>query len=394
MEIKNIGNRLELFVDDWLIEKKQGVELKLHHPVPQEVVMEFNMPWEGSTCGYVTVFKDKNIFKMYYRASNYDANTEKETHDTFVCYAESTDGINWTRPDLNLYEFNGSKNNNIVWHGIGSHNFTPFIDTKFSVSDEERYKALGSGDGGLFAFVSRDGICWKLWKEKPIITRGEFDSQNLAFYDNLRNVYFEYHRTWSQGNYKGFREISVCTSKDFENWTEPEPLKYIDSPSEHLYTNAITRYFRAPHIFVGFPKRFVPERQKVAHKYGGVSDGVFMTSRDGKIWKRWQEAFIRPGLQSQRWVNRNNMTGWGIITTKSKLVPHLDEISLYSSEGYYTPENRLRRFTIRMDGFVSIHATDKQGSFITYPFIFDGNNLLLNYSTSAAGFVNIEICDI
>jgi hypothetical protein len=77
-----------------------------------------------------------------------------------------------------------------------------------------------------------------------------------------------------------------------------------------------------------------------------------MTSRDGKIWKRWQEVFIRPGLQSQRWVNRNNMTGWGIITTKSKLVPHLDEISLYSSEGYYTPENRLRRFTIRMDGFV------------------------------------------
>jgi len=46
-----------------------------------------------------------------------------------------------------------------------------------------------------------------------------------------------------------------------------------------------------------------------------------------------------------------------------------------------------------LDGFVSINAK-KQGQFVTHPIIFDGNNLVLNYSTSAAGFIKVEIQDI
>ena len=45
-----------------------------------------------------------------------------------TCYAESKDGIHWTKPDLGLFEFDGSKKNNIVWDGPGAHNFTPFKD--------------------------------------------------------------------------------------------------------------------------------------------------------------------------------------------------------------------------------------------------------------------------
>ncbi|MCM8785939.1 MAG: hypothetical protein NC827_07205 [Candidatus Omnitrophica bacterium] len=78
-----------------------------------------------------------------------------------------------------------------------------------------------------------------------------------------------------------------------------------------------------------------------------------------------------------------------MIETKSKLNPGQTEISLYSIEAYYIPENRLRRFTIRLDGFVSVHATDKTGYFITHPIIFDGDKLILNYSTSAAGFIEV-----
>ncbi len=391
--VRNIGTRLELFVDDCLISEMKDVSLKLHNPLPQEIVMEFNKPWEGNTCGYVTVFKDRDIFRMYYRGSNDDVKNAFHHHQ-FACYAESTDAIHWTRPELNLYKFEGSKRNNIVWDGIGSHNFTPFFDTNPDAKVQERYKALGSDDQvGLFAFVSDDGINWKLFKDKPIITKGAFDSQNLAFYDMIKKLYVEYHRGWSQGGYRGFRAIMTCVSNDFENWSEPEFLVYEDTPEEHLYTNAITPYFRAPHIYLGFPKRFVPERHKTQHPVPGVSDGVFMSSRDGKTWKRWREAFIRPGIQPERWINRNNMVAWGIIETKSKLNPQVSELSIYSSEGYYTEKNRLRRYTIRTDGFVSVNANGKGGQFITYPVLFEGNTLVINYSTSAAGKILVGVMD-
>jgi len=390
--IRDIRGKLEPFIDNWLISEIQGIGLKLHNPQPEEVVMEFNKPWEGSTSAYITIFKDKDVFRMYYRGSNYNIDT-KVAYNQFTCYAESSDGIHWTKPEMNLCEFNGSKRNNIIRVGTGVHNFTPFLDVNHDIKDNERYKALGSDEGGLFAFVSGDGITWRLFKNKPIITKGAFDSQNLAFYDSVNKRYLEYHRGWSQGGFNGIRDIMVCVSNDFDNWSEPEFLIYEDLPQEHLYTNAIKPYFRAPHIYCGFPKRFVPERNKTKHPVDGVSDGLFMTSRDGLHWKRWQEAFIRPGIQPERWVNRNNMTAWGIITTKSRLNPDVDEISLYSSEGYYTEKNRLRRYTIRTDGFVSINASAKGGYFITRPLVFSGENLVINYSTSAAGKVLVGIMD-
>jgi len=187
------------------------------------------------------------------------------------------------------------------------------------------------------------------------------------------------------------RDILTCFSEVFLHWTEPEWLDYGDVPKEHLYTNAVTPYFRAPHVFLGFPMRFIPERQKMPHRYKGVSDSVFMSSRDGLHWRRWTEAFIRPGPMSERWINRNNMTAWGILVTKPTFPNAPDELSLYSNEGYYTDGNRLRRFTLRMDGFVSVHAPYSGGELVTHPLVFKGRRLMLNYSTSASGKVMVEI---
>ena len=63
----DIGSRLELFVDDWLIEKMRGADLRLHHPVPREVAITFDREWEGNGSAYVTLFQDGEIFRMYYR---------------------------------------------------------------------------------------------------------------------------------------------------------------------------------------------------------------------------------------------------------------------------------------------------------------------------------------
>ena len=118
-----------------------------------------------------------------------------------------------------------------------------------------------------------------------------------------------------------------------------------------------------------------------------------MSSRDGLHWHRWLEAFIRPGLQPERWVNRNNMTAWGILSTKTATTGPTNELSIYSNENYYSVDGhcRLRRFTLRNDGFASVHASYAGGEFVTYPLNFSGTKLTLNFSSSAAGSIQVEM---
>jgi hypothetical protein len=271
-----------------------------------------------------------------------------------------------------------------------THNFTPFKDANPACKPDEQYKALAGGP--LYAYKSADGIHWSLLADQPVITQGAFDSQNLAFWDTGRGCYAEFHR---QGR-NGARDIMTSTTPDFLRWPEPVFLEYPGSPTEHLYTNAIAPYCRAPHIYFGFPKRFVPGRKAVdlCKVDDGVSDGVFMTSRDGRSFHRWGEALIRPGLQAERWVNRNNMTAWGILVTKSDIPGAPDELSIYSSEHYYVGQaSKLRRFTQRIDGFVSVQAPLAGGEIVTRPIVFEGNQLTINFATSAAGSIRVEIQD-
>ena len=328
-----------------------------------------------------------------------------EDHPQVTCVALSDDGISWTKPDLGIFDFNGSKHNNIVWMGdAAAHNFTPFVDSNPECTDDVRFKAVGGDDKtGLMLFTSHDGFHWKRASEKPIITDGLFDSQNLAFYDNLRQCYVSYSRKMQPLlNSFSVRAIQRCISTDMLHWSRPEWLSFSDGvPEMELYTNAITPYYRCPEVYVGFPKRFTRGRGTKYDEYGGaglpgVSDGVFISSRDGKNFRRWREAFVRPGLQHERWINRNNMTAWGLVETTSDIAGTPNEISLYSTEAYYSNDpSRIRRMTVRLDGFVSVNAPYNGGSFTTKFFTFDADGddtrLLLNASTSGAGSISCEI---
>ena len=230
----DIGDRLELFVDDYLINEISSATRTLHHPHPQEVACAHDSPWEGSSSGYKTVFQDGDLYRMYCRGSHviYTPDGFDDPHPQVVCYAESHDGIQWTKPELGLVPFDGGKQNNIIWEGAGSHNFALFKDQNPDCKPDERYKALGSGDGGLYAFASADGIHWSLTKDEPVITKGAFDSQNLAFGDTVRGEYREYHR-----DFREERDIRTGTSKDFLNWSEPVWLEYLPARISELYTN-------------------------------------------------------------------------------------------------------------------------------------------------------------
>jgi hypothetical protein len=162
---------------------------------------------------------------------------------------------------------------------------------------------------------------------------------------------------------------------------------YDEQPPE-FYTSAATPAPNAPHIYLSFPKRFMPKRKKIAeHRMPGVSDAMFMSSRDGVHWDRpFKEAWIRPGLDQRNWTERSNMPAWGIVQTG-------DEFSMYLSEHNHWLDTRLRRYTVPRDRFASIHAGATAGEWTTRPLIFKGSNLNLNYSTSAAGSIRIEVQD-
>jgi len=381
--VYEIGQRRELFVDDFLMDGASGgVTRRLHHPVPREVVLQLDQPWEGETSAYFATVRDGDRVLMYYRGQ-----VAPGSEGQVCCLAESRDGIRFERVKAGLFEYNNSKDNNIVWKGVGAHNFTPFLDSNPEATKDERFKAVGYSHhgGGLGVFGSPDGIHWRELLDRPAITNGAFDSQNLAFWDPLRKCYVDFHRKGRNG----VRDIMTCTSQDFRTWSEPVFLEYGDTRQEHLYTNAIQRYHRAPHLYLGFPARFVPGRTKVQDREPpGVSDAIFMSSRDGRKFQRWSNAFIRPSTEPEVWTDRNNYPASGLIETGP------EELSIYWTEHYRHPGMRLRRGVLRKDGFVSLQSAGKVGEVLTRPLRFAGNTLEVNYATDAIGWIRFELCKV
>jgi hypothetical protein len=128
-----------------------------------------------------------------------------------------------------------------------------------------------------------------------------------------------------------------------------------------------------------------------AHSGGGgvndIADGVFLTSRAGSTRYdfTFRESFVRPGIGYSNWTSRNNYPACGVVPTG----PH--EMSLYVQRNYGQKSAYLQRMTLRTDGFVSVYAPYASGELITKPLTFSGNRLTINFSTSAAGGLRVEL---
>ncbi len=432
-EFVDIGSRRELFVDGHLIDRFTGkAEQRLHHPVPREIALSHDAPWEGTGCGYHSVFRDGDLYRMYYKAWHLQVGPKKldtGRHPLFCCYAESDDGRNWRKPNLGIHEFQGSNQNNIciVSGKLGPLNVDAghpavFRDENPNAAEDARYKAIlrSSKPNGLLPFKSSDGVHWSPMTDGPMLSGlGAFDSQNLAFWDPEIGKYRAYWRIFTAGvtNDKqwkpaGIRAIRTATSDDMIHWGPHTDLTYVDSPPEQLYTNQIKPYHRAPHILVGFPTRYTErpwsdsmralpalEQRKMrassSQRYGtALTDAMFMASRDGTKFTRWNEAFLRPGVERPgAWHYGHQYIGWHVVETESTLPGAANELSLYASEGYWHGKGSdVRRYSLRLDGFVSIHApAGPGGELLTKPLRFDGSMLQLNFATSAAGSIRVEL---
>ena len=416
----DIGSRRELFLDDLLIDRLDKLERQLHHPVPQNVAITHDAAWEGTGSGYHCVFRDGQRYRMYYHGAELKLTGNHEA--PVLCLAESEDGIRWSKPNLGLHEFKGSRENNIVMvsgpqHGIdlpidASH-VTVALDENPAAASEARYKAFAADKKGkgLYALGSPDGLKWHPLKAEMILTSGQYDSLNTFCWDPQAKIYRAYCRSWDAGEYRGIR---TATSADFLTWSEFQPIEFEPAVApQQLYTNGVRPYFRAPHLLVGLPTRYIErgwsdsmralpdlrdreERAKNNLRYGtALTDVLLMSSRDGRKFHRFDETFLRPGPERPgTWNYGQQYVAWQMVETKSPLDDQVPELSFYSTERYWHgPGTVLRRYSLRLDGFVSLHAAWQEGELVTRPFRFAGTRLELNFATSAAGGLRVEIQD-
>ncbi|MFW5683136.1 MAG: hypothetical protein ACOC1G_09050 [Phycisphaeraceae bacterium] len=398
----DIGQRREGFVDDYLLERFDGpARLRLHPPQREEVVFEVQPPLENACSGvYSVLVEHDGRYLLYYRGNYPLKGGGEDSRQQTSNVAISDDGIHFERPELDFYDMADGRKNNVIWQGNPSHNLVPFRDDNPDCDDDKRFKAVGGvGKDNLYALYSPDGLEWRLAQDEPLAVTGMFDSANVALWDPVIGRYRLFSRMGLPG--RG-RSIQSCESEDFLHWSEPTPHRYeAGAPVEQFYTNATALCPGAEHLLLSFPMRYVIERGTPVEDtsemdYPGsgtpamasVTDAVMMSSRDGVHWRRpFPEAWLRPGLDPRNWTHRNNTPAIGILPLREH------EWSMYVSEHYGWPDNRLRRLSLRPWGFASIHADCRGGGATTRPFRFHGSELRLNFSTSAVGGVNVEIQD-
>lgn len=261
-------SRTVLMVDDQDLLYRPGTERVLHSPRrhPSNPVIPATKPWEQMVA-YCSVYRnpDTGRYQCWYQA--YAGSVAKErTHRLVVSYAESDDGITWTKPDLGLYQFNDVTDTNIVLIGNGgtsvNYDCSVVVDPR-DPDPARRYKmaywdfaVVGGIDfPGLCVASSPDGIHWTKHPQAPLLKAAysdvgpvpyadERDAKPLdrplaisdvidATYDAKREVFVIYAKTWLDGpDGRMFwkRGIVRTESKDFVNWSKPELMM---APDEH-----------------------------------------------------------------------------------------------------------------------------------------------------------------
>lgn len=449
-----IGSRRECFFDDYMVDNtKTTAQFVLHHPQKREMVMKMDMPWEGDGSTCQVLLKDGELYRLYYIGRKMPSGKEEalgaaDVSDYVHCYAESRDGIHWERPILNIFEYNGSSKNNI----LGSRNrgcpggmkhgaFSVFLDENPNCGSDKRIKAFftcceegedGNNVACLYAVWSEDGIHFD-YENRILVERGGYyDSMHCCFWDDRVKKYRLYIRGHHKpDDYDGpaidcqdercwgvrVRDIRYKESEDFIHWGEWTQVLFDDDDYNlPMYENKIISYYRAPHMQIGFPTRYIErkewtpnydeltgrekrlERMQMGPRYGlAITDCTFIASHNGIKFKRYAEAFVRPGIEN----GRNWLYGdvaypcYNIFETEAEYPDGGKEISmLFHRNEWHGEPTELWRYTIRLDGFASLHADGKEEEVIvTKPFIFEGNDLFINFSTSARGYLYITLTD-
>ena len=232
MQPTDIGSSKQLFFDDRFIATSNGVELAMNPPYQAaEPVVTVDAPWEdpsNTSFGmYSSVLgEDDGRIRLWYHVRREEAESGLSLDQACVGYAESTDGIHFDKPELNLIDEGGSTANNIVLPSkLGGSSV--WIDPH--APPGERYKnqsKVYNPDVAMQFHMhsSPDGIHWKFLRRIQLEQRGGWDTQSIIFRDPAIGRYVLYTRRWvakrhttAQGN-ENFRTVRRLESDDLINW--------------------------------------------------------------------------------------------------------------------------------------------------------------------------------
>lgn len=427
-----IGNRRQVFIDHKFIKESEGVELAVHQPLKTgDYTIQPEHPWESGGIGpYSSVLKVGDTYHMWYHSMStphWDTGHDRGA----ICYARSNDGVNWEKPALGLTEFEGSRENNIVFgHGAAGKTIDQdggmvFYDP--NAPDNQKFK-LVVGRADLYS--SPDGINWELYYPSVLTLRPDsliehhLDSQNIIFWDESINKYVTFGRRNTTKGRSIFRGEAETLDKfpmilDLPIVLGPDSmdLKYGDVHLVDYYMSAAIKYPWADNAYYMFPTayfhyipNYITEFKDENPRNAGPLHTQFAASTDGNIWYRYDRVpFIGLGMKGEfDWASTRMFYG---------IVPALNgrEIYMYyrasdwlhgwdrdkrnknllTGAGLGASENiaAISRVVLRREGFVSVRGAYTGGEFTTPLVRFTGNQLLLNVNTSATGIVRAEILD-
>lgn len=400
-----------LLLDPAFATSSDGAALHVNPPLRRDLVVRPDRPWEKLMISfYLSVLEEGGKIRMWYSV--------RDTPKTGgVAYAESTDGINWTMPELGLVEFEGSKANNRV--NLGSSEGSVFRDDH-TTDPRQRYVYVCTvfKGGGAYRFHSPDGYHWE--RDPAPLFPFEADSQNVTFWDAQLGRYVLFFRGWNISKPFGLGRKIVRTDADridrplgivstgkgkaFKNEPERDPLIVDelptvlqcddrDPPDTDIYTNAIQRYPLAPEWYVGFPA-FYRHDTTSKLRNDGRTELQFIASRDGHAWQRYDRStYVGPGFAGSENAN--------MVYLGPGMVIRGDEIWQFGT-GYRTThgntpgrvertDGAIYRYVQRVDGYVSLDFPSTGAHALTAPVVVDGTTLRLNLDTGALGEARVGL---
>ena len=432
-KVLQLGGRKHLFIDDALVEKMDGIHFQVNPPRLAERVID---GIEGPFRKHLTVVEDEDgLIRIY-----------NSVADDFLAVQTSRDGINWTMPDMGKGEYKGHRN--IVLHEMVGGLGNPFIDP--NGPPESRWKYIsGYHRRGIFVYESPDGYSWR--RNRTAVLPFRSGTQSCTFYDDQRQLYVGYHRTGINKTIAGAtqRESIITETEDLytpwpfkrvsqkETWEaaktsrirDPMPwyldngpltlgglgLEFphafapkdgVDPAGVDIYITKAMKYPWAADTYLAFPIVYFhyeldgPKgRQVLMDPERGRGSGPVETqisvSRDGVNWQRHpRPAYVGIGLHQGRDIHQA-YTAHGMIRRGDEIWQYY-----YGEEVYHSTyrkgheQSAVYRLVQRLDGFVSADSPyDKEAILITRPLKFEGNRLVLNIDTEAAGYAQVGFLD-
>lgn len=400
----------QLFLDDEGIESLDNLQRTMHPPTKRGAVIVPDQPWETNLQIRCAPQWDpiKKCFKLWMITSTPIEGVAGTT------YAESPDGLHWTKPLLRQWSYRGSLENNFVsldadssWPGNAIENAIYDPD---ETDPERRFKGF-LGALGRQPIVSPDGIHWKRLPVPELPSQDEsnlsYDRPNRRFIATLK-ITGEFGRTqgiWTSSDFQHWTNTGVRIGADQEDQQQAKENirarlanKRLRQPRQHdparynadVYNVGLFRY---EGVYVGLPAVYY-----AVDKDDGFHLIQLISSRDLTKWSRLgnRQSFIGPSP-----VGANAFDLTQLLPPSSPVIRETELWFYYTGTKYREepaqPEpdgqGAICLAVLRRDGFISLDAGDTAGRITTKKFLWRGKQLVANFNSQSEGEVFIEVLD-